>query len=256
MWPFTVDPPFYLSGWFLIAAGAVFVGGIAATARLRVRAVKARYALVNAERTRLSREIHDTLLQSLAALGPELEALATRSPSHEGGMTSELRRLRRQVDRSVRDARESILELRRHLIGTPRLAESLAQLADDTETRHGVRPTVTVVGRRPGDASPDVDLQLFRIAQEAVTNAIRHGHPTRIDLSVAYEERQVALTITDNGRGFDPQAPINGSHDNEHFGLVTMGERAERVGGRLRIESVPGTGTTVHAVARLTNEWQ
>ena len=65
-------------------------------------------------------------------------------------MTSELRRLRRQVDRSVRDARESILELRRHPMRTPRLAESLAQLADDTETRHGVRPTVAVVGTPPG----------------------------------------------------------------------------------------------------------
>jgi len=250
-----VNPPFYLSGWFLIAAGTVVTGGIAAAARLRVRAVKTRYALVIAERTRLSRELHDTLLQSLAALGPELEALATRVPSGEGCLTSELRRLRRQVDRSVRDARESIIELRRHSMGTPRLAESLVQLAADTEARHGVRPTVAVVGRRPGGASPDGDLQLFRIAQEAVTNAIRHGHPTRIDISVSYEERQVALTIADNGCGFDTDAQKN-AHDHEHFGLVTMRERAEQMSGGLRIESAPGTGTTVHAVARLTNEWQ
>ena len=255
VWPFTVDPPFYLSGWFLIAFGTVLVGGTAAAARLRVRAVRARYALVIAERTRLSREIHDTLLQSLAALGPELEALATRVPSREDGITSELRRIRRQVDRSVRDARESILELRRTLMGTPRLAESLAQLADDTETRHGVRPTVAVVGRRPGDASPDVDLQLFRIAQEAVTNAIRHGRPTHIDLSVLYDDRKVALTIVDDGCGFDAHAQANAPNGNEHFGLITMRERAERVGGELRIESAPGTGTTVRAVAKLTNEW-
>src|SRR5262249_55000303 len=140
LWAFTVDPPFYLSRWFLVAAGTVLVGGIAGAGRLRVRAVKRRYALGIAERARVSREIQDTLLERLAALGPELEALATRVPPGEGGMTSELRRLRRQVDRSVRDARESILELRRHPMGTPRLAESLAQLADDTETRHGLRP--------------------------------------------------------------------------------------------------------------------
>jgi signal transduction histidine kinase/ligand-binding sensor domain-containing protein len=255
LWAFTVDPPFYLSRWFLIAAGTVLVGGIAGAARLRVRAVRTRYALVIAERTRLSREIHDTLLQSLAALGPELEALATRVPPREGGMTSELRRLRRQVDRSVRDARESILELRRHAMGTPRLAESLAQLADDTGTRLGVRPTVAVAGRRPGNASPDVDLQLFRIAQEAVTNAVRHGRPTRIDISVSYDERQVALTIADDGCGFDAQAQTGKPHDNEHLGLVTMRERAEQVGGELRVESAPGAGTTVRAVAGLTNEW-
>lgn len=254
VWAFTVDPPLYLSRWFLIAAGTVLVGGIAAAARLRVRAVRTRYALVIAERTRVSREIHDTLLQSLAALGPELEALATAAPSGDGGIRSELRRLRLQVDRSVRDARESILELRRHPMRTPRLAESLAQLADDTDARHGVRPTVTVAGHRPADAPPDVDLQLFRIAQEAVTNAIRHGRPTRIDVTVSYDDTQVMLTIADDGCGFDAHARTNARHDNEHFGLITMRERAERVGGGLTIESVPGTGTTVRAVARLTNE--
>jgi signal transduction histidine kinase/ligand-binding sensor domain-containing protein len=252
---FTVDQPIYLSTWFLVATGTLLVGGIAAGAKLRVRAVRTRYALVNAERARLSREIHDTLLQSLAALGPELEALATSASTREDGMPLELRRLRRQVDRSVRDARESILELRRHPMGTPRLADSLAQLADDTETRHGVRPTVGIVGRRPDNASPDVDLQLFRIAQEAVNNAIHHGRPTRIDIKVSYEERQVALTITDDGCGFDAHAQTVVSRDHEHFGLVTMRERAEHVGGGLRIESAPGTGTTVYAVAGLRNEW-
>jgi len=255
LWAFTVDPPLYVSPSFLIAGGAVLVSGIVAVARLRVRAVRARYALVIAERARVGREIHDTLLQSLAALGPELEALATRVPLHEDNVPSELRRLRRQVDRSVRDARESILELRRHPMGTPRLAESLLQLADDTETRSGVRPTVAVTGRRPDNASPDVDLQLFRIAQEAVANAIRHGRPTRIDIKVSYDERQVALTIADDGCGFNAEAQTSASRDSEHFGLVTMRERAEHVGGGLRIESAPGSGTTVHAVAGMTNEW-
>ena len=155
----------------------------------------------------------------------------------------------------MRDARGSILGLRRHAMGTPRLADSLAQLADDTGTQLGVRPTVAVAGRRPGNASPDVDLQLFRIAQEAVTNAVRHGRPTRIDISVSYDERQVALTIADDGCGFDAHAQTSKPHDNEHLGLVTMRERAEQVGGELRVESVPGTGTTVRAVAGLTNEW-
>jgi signal transduction histidine kinase len=139
-------------------------------------------------------------------------------------------------------------------MGAPPLAESLAQLAEDIETRHSVRPTVAIVGRRPDNASPDVDLQLFRIAQEAVTNAIRHGHPTRIDIRVSYDERQVALTVTDDGCGFDPHAPTDVRHDREHFGLITMRERAEHVGGGLRIESAPGAGTTVHAVAGLANQ--
>jgi signal transduction histidine kinase len=115
---------------------------------------------------------------------------------------------------------------------------------------------VTVTGRRPDNASPDIDLQLFRIAQEAVTNAIHHGQPTRIDIRVSYDDRQVTLSIADDGCGFDLHAQTGRRRDSEHFGLITMRERAEHVGGGLRIESTPGTGTTVHAVAGLTNEWQ
>ena len=256
LWAFTVDPPFYLSRWFLIAAGTAAGrrhrrGGAAARPG-REDPLRAGHRRAHAPEPRDPRHA----APEPGRARPRSSRRWRRAPRpREGGMPSELRRLRRQVDRSVRDARESILELRRHPMGTPRLADSLAQLADDTETRHGVRPTVAVVGRRPDNASPDVDLQLFRIAQEAVTNAIRHGRPTRIDISVSYDERQVALTIADDGCGFDPHAQTSAPHDNEHFGLVTMRERAEHVGGGLRIESVPGTGTTVHAVAGLTNEW-
>ena len=170
-------------------------------------------------------------------------------------MAAELRRLRKQVDRSVRDARESILELRRHPIGAPRLGQSLSQLADTIEMRHGLRATVSVNGSRPDKAPPDVDLQLFRIAQEAVINAIRHGHATRIEISVSYDERQVALTIADDGSGFDVLAQTSGPSDDEHWGLITMRERAAQVGGSLQIESAPGAGTTVRAVAGLTSAW-
>jgi signal transduction histidine kinase len=97
---------------------------------------------------------------------------------------------------------------------------------------------------------------LFRIAQEAVTNAVRHGRPRHIDITVSYDERQVALTIADDGCGFDADAQTGAPRDHDHFGLATMRERAEQVGGGLRIESTPGAGTTVHAVAGLTNEWQ
>jgi signal transduction histidine kinase/ligand-binding sensor domain-containing protein len=255
VWAFSIAPPFYLSRWFLIIAGAVPAVAIAVGTWLRVRSVKTRYALVLAERTRLSREIHDTLLQSLAALGPELEVLATRATPANAELAGELRRVRRQVGRSVREARDSILELRRHPLRTPRLADSLAELAETTAERSGLRPTVVVEGRRPGHASSEIDMQLFRIAQEAVNNAIRHGHATRIDIHVSYTGGQVALTVTDNGCGFTPEDEAVGRGAEEHFGLITMRERAEKAGGRLRIEGAPGRGTTVHAVAEVTSTW-
>ena len=256
VWNFVVAPPFYWSRWFLITAGIVLIAGAGIGTWLRERAVTARYALVLGERTRMSREVHDTLLQSLASLGPELEALATRLGPDQGAVATELRRVRRQVSRSVREARDSILELRRHPMGAPRLADSLAGLADHTAERFGVRPNVIVAGRRPEQASPDVDMQLFRIAQEAVNNALRHGRATSIDIVIGYEGEQVSLTVKDNGAGFTPHAEATWRHEGEHFGLVTMRERAEKAGGKLRIESAPGEGTTVHTVAKVNSEWQ
>jgi ligand-binding sensor domain-containing protein/signal transduction histidine kinase len=255
VWTFTVVPPFYLNSWFLAVAGIAVAGGVGAGTWLRIRSVKTRYALVFAERTRLSREIHDTLLQSLAALGPELEALATKLTAEQEEVAAELRRVRRQVGRSVRDARDSILQLRRHPMEQPRLADSLTELADLTNTRHGVRPQVVIDGKRPDDASSEVDMQLFRIAQEAVTNAMRHGRATCITITVAYTTEQVQLAVTDNGCGFTPEEQTTWTQADEHFGLVTMRERAEKIGGQLDIESAPGQGTTVRTVARVTTEW-
>jgi signal transduction histidine kinase len=255
VWAFSVAPPFYLSGWFLALGGVVLAAAVVGATWLRVSAVKTRYGLVFAERTRMSREIHDTLLQSLAALGPELEALATRMGPEQNEVASELRRVRRQVSRSVREARDWILELRRHPMRTPRLTDSLGELVDTVESRHSVRPNVVISGRRPDQASPDIDMQLFRIVQEAVNNAIRHGHASRIDVTVTYDSDHVALTIKDDGCGFTPEDEARSRLAGEHFGLVTMRERAERAGGQLRIISAPGAGTTVETVARVTSEW-
>jgi signal transduction histidine kinase/ligand-binding sensor domain-containing protein len=245
VWAFTVAPPFFLTWWFLSIAGAAIVCSSAIGIRLRVRAFKARFALVAAERVRMSHEIHDTLLQSLAALGPELEALAVRAGPTDGSVAEELRRIRREVRRSVREARDSILELRRRATGTSRLADSLDDLAGTIAARHGVRPTVVVTGRRPEHRAPEVEPQMYQIAREAVTNAIRHGQPTRIDIAVAYDGSQVSVMVRDNGCGFEPNDAAAARSDEPHFGLDTMRERVEKIGGRLRIESTSGDGTTV-----------
>ena len=250
-WNFTVAPPFYLSRSFLILAVLVVLASVALGTSLRERAMRSRYALVVAERTRMSREMHDTLLQSLASLGPELEALAVSLPSGDRAVAEELRRLRRQVARSVREARDSILELRSNSMSPARLGDSLHDLADTTASRHGVRPSVTVTGRR-ADNVVGIEAQLLQIAREAVSNAVRHGKPTSIDIILNYDADQVSLTIKDNGCGFPTSEQATWRREGEHFGLVTMHERAEKIGGRLYVESNPGAGTTLLAVAPVT----
>ncbi|HEV8393105.1 MAG TPA: two-component regulator propeller domain-containing protein [Vicinamibacterales bacterium] len=248
VWGFAVAPPFYRTRWFIsvVALGLTLL--LALAWWLRMRALRQRYALVFAERARVSREIHDTLLQSLAAMGVEIEAIASQLDQSQGPARDELRRLRRQVGHSLRDARESILELRRDSMKTPDVVDSLRDVAERTERTYGVRVAISVNGRRQPNCSSDVDLQLFRIGQEAITNAIRHGHATEVRIVVNYEKDRVRLSVCDNGCGFAPDEQLPAREAGEHFGLLTMRERAARISGRLEIVSSPGAGTTVETL--------
>jgi signal transduction histidine kinase/ligand-binding sensor domain-containing protein len=244
-WGFTVAPPFYRTRGFVTVVALGLTLLLALAWWLRMRALRQRYALVFAERARVSREIHDTLLQSLAALGVEIEAIASQLDGTQASARDELRRLRRQVGHSLRDARESILELRRDGMKTPDVVDSLREVAERTGRTYGVRVDVSVSGRRPASCSSDVDLQLFRIGQEAITNAIRHGHATEVRITVSYEKDRVRLSVCDNGCGFTPDEPQPARQAGEHLGLLTMRERAARISGRLEIVSSPGSGTTI-----------
>jgi signal transduction histidine kinase len=254
VWGFSVAPPFYLTRWFVVFVALGLTMLLGAAWWLRMRAMRDRYALVFAERARVSREIHDTLLQSLAALGVEIEAIATQLDPSQGGARDELRRIRRQVGHSLRDARESILELRRDAMTTRDVVESLREVAERAMRTYGVRVDIEVTGRRPANCSADVDIQLFRIGQEALTNAIRHGHATEVRMTVVYEKDRVRLSICDNGCGFAPDAPLPAREAGEHLGLLTMRERAARVRGRIDIVSSPGSGTTIETMIPVTAE--
>jgi signal transduction histidine kinase/ligand-binding sensor domain-containing protein len=253
VWEFSVAPPFYRRTWFIVLVALAVAGGIAAAWWLRLRAVRGQYALVFAERARVGREIHDTLLQSLGAIGVELETIASQlDPTQEPARDS-LRRLRRQVGHSLREARESIWELRHRALETRGLVESLRNLADNTTESKGVRTELAVVGRQR-QCSADVDMQLFRIAQEAVNNAIRHGRARTIQIRLEYRDDRVSLRISDDGCGFVAKEHEASHAAGEHLGLLSMRERAARIRGRFAITSGPGQGTTIEATGPLLAE--
>jgi signal transduction histidine kinase len=127
------------------------------------------------------------------------------------------------------------------------VVDSLREVAERTERTYGVHVAIAVNGRRPAHCSSDVDLQLFRIGQEAITNAIRHGHATEVRIVVNYEKDRVRLSVCDNGCGFTPDEDPP-AREGGHFGLQTMRERAARISGRLDIVSRPGSGTTVETL--------
>jgi signal transduction histidine kinase len=243
-WAFSVSPPFYRTPSF-IALAVVSTALLVATAwYLRLRAVRNQYALVFAERARVSREIHDTLLQSLAAIGVELETIATEIDSSQSSAREGLRRLRRQVGHSLREARESILELRNNSMKPRALVDSLRELAESTTRSKGVATEFSMTGK-PQSSSVDAEMQLLRIAQESVRNAVRHGRATQVRIELAFEDDRILLRISDDGRGFVPAEHQAVRDTGEHLGLLTMRERAARVRGRIEIISSPGRGTTI-----------
>jgi signal transduction histidine kinase len=244
-WEFTVRPPFYRRGWFAAAASLALLVLVGAAWQLRLRAVRRQHALVLAERAHVSREIHDTLLQNLAAIGMELETIVHELGESQRSGRESLRRLQRQVGHSLREARDLVVTLRHNATLTSNgLVESLRELAVEGSAARRAEVTIEVAGQ-PRRCSPDVELQLLRIAQEAVNNARRHGRATAIRVIVEFGSDALSLRVTDDGSGF---VPSGGSDEIEHLGLLGMEERADRIGARLTITSTPLGGTTVATI--------
>jgi signal transduction histidine kinase/ligand-binding sensor domain-containing protein len=242
---FVVLPPFYKTYWFAALCLTGCLAMLWAVQRLRLRAVRNEYALILAERARVSRDIHDTLLQSLGAFNLQLEVVARQLGNAQPSASDTVQHLRGQMAECIQEARRSIWDLRSPRLEAHDLVEAFRQLARDASP---VAVEITTHGRVRRFA-PHVEDQLLKIGQEAIGNAIRHGQATRVDVTLDYRRRALALHISDNGCGFDPEAHAEAS--NGHWGLKNMRDRAEDIGGRLGIISRPGHGTSIQLLAPL-----
>jgi PAS domain S-box-containing protein len=195
---------------------------------------------VQEERQRLSRELHDTVSQALFAIGLAAEtarALLGRDPSSADAVLEEIRSLTKS---GLDEMRALIFDLRPDSLANEGLVAALEKQAHAVEARYQIPVTVTL-GPEPEVPLP-VKEALYRIAQEALHNAVKHAQPTRFEIGLYASGNMVVLRVQDNGSGFDPHASYPG-----HFGLYTMQERAAQLGGTLHIESAFGTGTCVSA---------
>jgi signal transduction histidine kinase len=248
----TLAPHFHQTFWFyaLVAAGAL--GLVQAFHRMRLAQLRGRYDATLAERTRVARELHDSLLQGMAAALMALRGLrklfgrATPRPTDES-VSREILDIETIVQTNLEETRRLLLDLRDQPHGDADLGAALTRMAQKLATPAGVEVHSFVQGA-PTPLAPHVSRELLLIAQEAVTNALRHGAARTIETILRYEGDRVIVRIQDDGRGFDTsQAP---GPDAGHFGLQGMRERAAAL-GPLTIESRPGGGTTVEiAVAR------
>jgi signal transduction histidine kinase len=241
---FGVSPMFYQTAWFYGVCALVAFSIVYAFWRLHVRRVHQRYALVLGERMRMAREIHDTILQGLAGLALQLDDLSYASEAVPASSSERVRRMRRRVEEYIREARRSIWDLRATALERQSLPSALREAGARAVADRPVSLDVAVKGT-PHSCSPAVEQQLLLICQEALTNAVRHGAPHRIDVELEYGRKEVSVRVSDDGRGFDPARV---QYVTGHYGVTSMHERAEQVRGHLTIASQPGSGTRVEAV--------
>jgi signal transduction histidine kinase/ligand-binding sensor domain-containing protein len=239
---FEVMPRFYETTWFLLL-GAIMLAAMAwAAYQLRLRQIRSRFALVLEERARLAREIHDTLAQGFVGISSQLDAVAMCMPEESTKARTFLDMARRMARHSLTEARRSVMDLRSSALDGQNLAEALESGTRVWTAGSGVAVDVNITGS-PGVLPDEMEQHLLRIAQEAVTNVLKHAGASKIWIKLHMEARKLYLRIKDNGHGFEQDGVF--SSRGGHFGLIGMRERAERLGGELHLESHRGEGTEV-----------
>ncbi len=192
------------------------------------------------ERSRIAREIHDTLAQALTAIALHLEGALRTLDSSPPRARTRLERALAVARESLEEARRSVLNLRAAPLAGKPLPEALAALGRALTAETGIRVHVEAPARRA--LPPPMEAELFRIAQEALANVRRHAGATEVEIALHTAPRRVRLSIRDDGHGFAPGAVPGG-----RLGIVGMRERAQLLGGWLRVRSAPRRGTTVTA---------
>jgi len=193
------------------------------------------------ERQRLAHEMHDTLAQSFAGIGFQLQAIRDEIDDR-GAIDRELQLASSLVRRSHEEAKRSIAALRPELLESVGLLQALEQSAKSMVAGGGIRVSAFTSGQAHSIPVRISDT-LFRIGQESLANAVRHANPTTLLISLVYGESALQLLVEDNGKGFLADA------DSAGFGIRGMRKRADTISAELQIHSTPGRGTSVRVIA-------
>jgi len=200
------------------------------------------------ERKRISRELHDDTMQYLVVLARQLDDLASSSTRLSKEDKLYLENLRQQTNSIMEGVRRLSHDLRPATLDRLGLLPALEWLASSVGEPSGMTVGVKAQGTERRLPS-EVELVLFRIAQEALSNVRRHSRATNVEVIVEFNERKVGITIRDNGKGFTLPETVGDLLKDGRFGLVGMQERIQLLGGSLNIESAPGKGTSIKVEA-------
>lgn len=238
---FRIMPHFYQTYWFYFALLLALALLTYEVYRWRVRSVESRFSAVLAERNRIAREIHDTLAQGFVAVSVQLEVVARLLNTSTDAARTHLEQARKLTQECLAEARSSIWNLRSQSSAQDlpsRITESARRITGNSNVQARVQVSGTF---HPLD--PDIEAELLRIAQEAMTNIVRHAQARHADVMLLFQEKLLRMTIKDDGRGFTGN-PEN-FKQNGHFGLTGMRERAQQIGARFQVTSNKDEGTEI-----------
>ncbi len=229
-------PPFWQTYWFLTCLVAALCGILGLFYRLRLNQLSARFNIRMeervAERTRIARELHDTLLQSFQGL--MLRFQAVHELMQDGKAERQLQETLKYADQAIIEGRNAVYELRSSAMSTNDFAQAVQALGAELGTEDAVAFRLAMEGR-PREFHPIIRDELYRITREALRNAFNHARAHRIEVEIAYAERLFRLRIRDDGEGIPPEVLKQGRPG--HYGLDGMRERAEQMGAKLSIWS-------------------
>jgi signal transduction histidine kinase len=219
-----------------------------ANAQLMQYATTVERLTVSHERNRMARELHDTLAHTLSAVAVQLEAADSLWDTNPAGAQQSLHQAQQLTHSGLQETRRALHALRAQPLEDLGLALAVRQLAVQGVGRAGLTLADEI---DPGVKTlrPDVEQSIYRVAEEAITNVVRHANARHLAVRLRREAQSIILDISDDGRGFDPSAPP----ENGHYGLPGMAERAALCGGILTINSQPGQGTRIRLVVEREN---
>jgi signal transduction histidine kinase len=199
-----------------------------------------------AERTRISRDLHDTILQNIAGLCLQIGGLSKVITAAPESAQARLKGLKQQGEECLREARRAVWNIRSVEFENLDLAAELRAAGERLTAQTSTRFVFDVQGE-PRRIAPDLRGQIFRIGMEALANSVRHARAEAIELRIGFGVKEMRLLVSDNGRGFAvADAPAAG-----HFGLTAMRERAQKIGASIEISSEPERGTSVEVTTPL-----
>jgi len=201
------------------------------------------------ERKRVAREIHDGPAQGLASIVTRAELCERLSVNESEEATGELSGLKKTAQEIMQELRRIIFDLRPMTLDDLGIVPTLKRFIENYQEKYTI-PVELVVKGEENKTPVAIDLAIFRIVQEALTNTRKHASATHATVKIEFMEKQVNLTVKDNGKGFDINQTLK-NHEGEHYGLAGIQERITILEGKIDVDSAPGEGTKIKAAVPL-----